>query len=492
VDGLCGARRRNRVVAAAAAVVATVSAFAAVPSARASSTTAGAGGGWSSGQSLTTEAVVSRAAPPSTQRIPLVPDRAKGLNWDGLGPGGTACPRVFTVNGTSCTHGPDAAPTGVDASQPRTTTALTTSTEGTASTSNSTVPCYGDGTTGKRVQIVYAHASDVADRAAALASSVGQWAGNVDAVFDDSAAETGGVRHVRWATDASCNLVIQRVKLSTTGDDNFNNTMAELQSVGLNRTDRKYLVLVDATMYCGIATMNTDDSEASTNASNVSTGYARVDSGCWGMSNPVEAHELMHTLGAVESSAPHSTGAGHCTDANDRMCYSDSSGLPMTYVCPTAHERLFDCNHDDYYSTSPAGGSYLATHWNTASSSYLEVVDPPSGSTTSTTSPSSTSTTSTTAPAPSPAATSSWSCSLTKKAPSRSYSVSSGSGTLAATLSFTKTSKMTLTITRSDGSIVAQQTGPSAIKLTPTVNAGTYTVVVSGNGGTFTLSVTPA
>ena len=67
-------------------------------------------------------------------------------------------------------------------------------------------------------------------RAAALASSVGQWAGNVDAVFDDSAAETGGVRHVRWATDASCNLVIQRVKLSTTGDDNFNNTMSELHS----------------------------------------------------------------------------------------------------------------------------------------------------------------------------------------------------------------------------------------------------------------------
>ncbi|MDQ3669734.1 MAG: hypothetical protein M3377_05575, partial [Actinomycetota bacterium] len=42
-----------------------------------------------------------------------------------------------------------------------------------------------------------------------------------------------------------------------------------------------------------------------------------------------------------------------------------------TQACPLDHERLLDCNHDDYFHTSPSLDSYLATHWNTASSSFL-------------------------------------------------------------------------------------------------------------------------
>ena len=83
-------------------------------------------------------------------------------------------------------------------------------------------------------------------------------------------------------------------------------------------------------------------------------------------------HEITHTLGAVNSGAPHATSQGHCTDGADVMCYADggASALPYsTSSCPAiagdaGMTQTYDCGRDDYFSTSPAPGSYLATHWN--------------------------------------------------------------------------------------------------------------------------------
>src|SRR5207244_8572861 len=49
----------------------------------------------------------------------------------------------------------------------------------------------------------------------------------------------------------------------------------------------------------------------------------------------------------------------------------------MLIVCgDTNHDLRFDCNHDDYFNTSPPSGSYLGTHWNTANSGWLITAPP--------------------------------------------------------------------------------------------------------------------
>ncbi len=409
---------------------------------------------------------------------------AAAQEWPGL-VRDTRCGHGFAVanvEGLSCTHGPDVSPPGGSADRGATTEELyraagsssTTATSGTTGT----VGCYGDGTSGNRVQAVYAHAADVADRYPDLAPLIVQWAAATDAVFADSAAKTGGLRHVRWVTDPSCALVVQRVTLSTAGDDNMSDTINELRALGLNRTDRKYLVWMDAGAFCGMAEIRNDDQAGSANANNYGPSVARVDNICWGKAQPVEAHELMHTLGAVQDSAPHTTGQSHCTDGEDLMCYSDSSGLPINYVCPSASGRLFDCNSDDYFSTSPPAGSYLAAHWNTAASGFLATSPPDAtggGSTSTTTAP--------------PPLTATFTGSLTRKASSATFPLTTGSGTLTLRLQLAKRGTVTLSVVRPDGSVLASTSGGPVVNLSRTVAAGNYRLVVSSSGGSNTLQL---
>ena len=312
---------------------------------------------------------------------------ARGITYKGLHQAGTTgrCANAFEIEGTNaCTHGPDPAPANVDVRYRHGTPVNAPDTAGSPGTAagSPSVPCYGDGSSGDRVQAVYAHAADVSDRYSQLLSSIRQWAADADAVFNRSAAETGGTRHVRFVTDGSCQITVTDVQLSTTGDDSMNNTVQELQQKGFNHIDRKYVVWMDATVYCGIGQVYSDDTLASTNLSNGASSVpgevARVDSGCWGLNSSnqsIESHELMHTLGGVQTSAPHATKYSHCWDESDRMCYDDGAGIPMQQICPTSHENTFDCNHDDYFSTNPPVGSYLATHWNVANSSFLASAD---------------------------------------------------------------------------------------------------------------------
>jgi hypothetical protein len=264
-----------------------------------------------------------------------------------------------------CTHGPDAAPPGRNVADP-----LPVGTR-VAAAGVPRVQCEGEGFRGNRVKVVYARANNVPDRYAAVVDSIRQWAIDADKIVRDSAGETDGERHLSYVHDADCVIDVANVTMDPSADDSFDGTIGDLMGRGYTRTDRKYLVFVDASVYCGIGEVEDDDSDSTANLNNGGPHFSRVDTGCW--SGEVAAHELMHNLGGVQMSAPHSTGGWHCTDDYDVMCYSDEPNFPtITTTCADwAHERLFDCNHDDYFHTGPAPGSYLDTHWNAADNQFL-------------------------------------------------------------------------------------------------------------------------
>ncbi|MDI1461573.1 ricin-type beta-trefoil lectin domain protein [Catellatospora sp. KI3] len=284
-------------------------------------------------------------------------------------PGADLCAgmqRVVTKHHVVCTHGPDAAPAGLDVK--REIKPLV------AAVAAGALPvCEGDGTSGKRVEVLYIHGST--SRYAQYLETFRTLAEGVDNIFNASAAETGGTRHVRYVTEnvnGACRAVVRDVQIpdAALNANDWAPLLNAVQAAGYTRTDRKYLQFVDANVYCGIGGFAGDTRKGDSNRSNVGPEYARADNGCW--TAGVAAHELGHTLGAVNNNAPNASGAAHCVDEYDVMCYKDSDGVTLVYRCTDrAHDDRLDCNHDDYYHTNPAAGSYLATYYNVADNLFL-------------------------------------------------------------------------------------------------------------------------
>ncbi|MEV4612780.1 RICIN domain-containing protein [Kitasatospora sp. NPDC049258] len=344
-------------------------------------------------------------------------DAGKGMVYTGLvaAAKGDKCAGVFKVSEAGlCTHGPDEPPKGVDihqdtkpaaaaaaepaalavsqdappsaadllkGSQPvfdvKSGAALAsdapaggTPAAAAAAAAGTGVVCDGDGSTGNRVQVLYVHAPGK-DRFGQYLPSFKKWAADADVIYNASAEETGGTRHIRFVTESDCSAAVLNVELPDASLQEFGATNNALAKQGFNRKDRKYMIFADAQVYCGIGTFNGDERPGKDNLSNFGPSYGRTDGGCWGGSTA--AHELGHNLGAVNNSAPNSSKAGHCVDEWDIMCYSDAPYYPkMVTKCPNrASDERLDCNHDDYYNTNPASGSYLTTHWNVANNQFL-------------------------------------------------------------------------------------------------------------------------
>jgi hypothetical protein len=231
------------------------------------------------------------------------------------------------------------------------------------------VACEGDGRSGKRVQVLYLHEFGTPSRYTDFLGSIRTWTAGVDQIFDESAAETGGSRHVRYVTTPQCRVDVAEVQLGTDALASFGASIEALQTLGYNRNDRKYLLFADANVYCGIASFIADRRSGPGNRNNGGPAYGRVDAGCW--SSVMAARELTQTLGAVLIGSPNASGAGGCLDEYDLLCGPDGSDKPVRNVCPKRHETRLDCGHDDYFSTDPEPGSYLARNWNIADSEFL-------------------------------------------------------------------------------------------------------------------------
>jgi hypothetical protein len=88
------------------------------------------------------------------------------------------------------------------------------------------------------------------------------------------------------------------------------------------------------------------------------------------------AHELSHTMGAVQDEPPTSSKVGHCIDGLDIMCYADGGeGTYAETYCPdpappyAAEDEVYDCNADTYFHPAPPAGNPLADAitWNLGS-----------------------------------------------------------------------------------------------------------------------------
>lgn len=274
--------------------------------------------------------------------------------------------------------------------------------------------CYGDGQTGARVQLIYGYVAGTRNNAASVVPQVRSvMAPRMQAVV--KAASLGKDLGIRFAYEAGCrSLSVPVVAFpadTVTGAKGsaatvqFPKMITHLKALGYDRTDRKYEVIWDrwnSESVCGLGELapQTDQPTAANLHNGLPTAGARTDvpsalgqdlpvprysavwhnafgprgPSCWALDQSgagVQVHELMHTLGAVQLSAPHSDGGGHCTDTPSVMCSVPWGARPSVTACAVQKVQVLDCGMDDFWNPSPAQGSYLATGDNVATSQFF-------------------------------------------------------------------------------------------------------------------------
>jgi hypothetical protein len=243
-------------------------------------------------------------------------------------------------------------------------------------------------------KLVYAHASDRSDRFEAWKDVL---QADVSLIGQFMAQQDGATKAPRFDMGTSCGpgyVDIQVVHLPGTrsyyaGD--FDRIASDVDArLGTADGPRNVVILADGlsndSYLFGLGQRYRDDDPGPGNLHNLGglhailfppVGYdpavAPGDEFYPGFWPEGMLHEITHTLGAVQDSAPNTSLGGHCTDGSDVMCYDDggpNSGSYSATVCSllsgtqAGMTQTYDCNNDDYFDPDPLVGSYLDTHWN--------------------------------------------------------------------------------------------------------------------------------
>ncbi len=219
------------------------------------------------------------------------------------------------------------------------------------------------------IQVLYARAFDDVDGYAFWLPRIHNMVDEANGHFHDAGVATGAgldlnVKCVGGVVDVP-NLVLRTPKTVA----EFATIVLELQALGYTDPHAKYWIFYDDPGACTCGGLGNIESDARLKEDNRNNGKAApMFAADFGYdSTRIMLHELGHTMGAVQNSAPRTTGAHHCTDGNDIMCYNDGGPQAWKYTRAACILEVWDCNRDDYFHAAPAAGTYLAGNWNTAS-----------------------------------------------------------------------------------------------------------------------------
>ena len=215
------------------------------------------------------------------------------------------------------------------------------------------------------MQVLYARSPSSADNHAASTASIQSVVRRSNFVLnEDAIASGGGGADYKVVCDGQGAVDVESF---TTPGTTFSGVVNAAKAAGFGDVRRNYAIFLDEPApggYCGVGSLYLADSPGLTNPHNTNGGYAVIYKSCW--QGTTFMHEVGHNRGAVQASAPTSTGSGsHCNDGRDVMCYAPDGGdrnQSMTYPCSSL--TRFDCNFDTYFDAAPEPGEYLATHWN--------------------------------------------------------------------------------------------------------------------------------
>ena len=279
------------------------------------------------------------------------------------------------------------------------------------------VPCYGDGTTGPRIQMIYGYHAGIPNRAKTVVPLIQKvMAPRMQAVIN--AQGLGRDLGLRFAMTPGCKAIdVKVIEFPESVQDATNpldpngqigRAADFLAAKGFDRDDRKYQIMWDGYNggACGIGeafvqltpvssapvspiaeglpTVGGRTAPAAGPVSGLATKYSMVFNHAGGKNGPscfergqsgvtVQIHELFHTLGAVQLDAPHAD-TGHCFDAPSVMCSGGVEGYGLGIQIPACVKVLvetLDCGMDDYWNPSPRAGDYLSTHLNIAKSQFF-------------------------------------------------------------------------------------------------------------------------